>query len=171
MRPPVKDKQSIDNDSVNDKNQALSTVVSKIQNDGNTQRNSVEKNVNQNFKIPVRYGGVTEDIETTDDSFFKGVKRRRTARYYLSGIDSKSTRAAMVSYLESQSVRVTYLRLFKSKHNSRIVSAKLNVDENSADVVEARDFWPEGVNCRRWLSNFEWNQRITDETEDDDKEY
>ena len=61
MRPPVKDKQSIDNDSVNDKNQALSTVVSKIQNDGNTQRKSVEKTLNQYLKISVRYGGVTED--------------------------------------------------------------------------------------------------------------
>ena len=47
---------------------------------------------NDEYKIPVRIQGTTEEIKSTNDDFFVGVSRKRSARFSLSGIDSKSTR-------------------------------------------------------------------------------
>ncbi|CAC5405418.1 unnamed protein product [Mytilus coruscus] len=108
------------------------------------------------YKIPVRLDGITEDIDTSpadsDENFFTGVKRKRTARYYLSGINPKSTRSGILAYLEKVNVHVTYLRLFNPKHSAQRLSAKLNVVENCADSIESHNFWPDGVQCRKWLS-------------------
>ncbi|CAG2220218.1 unnamed protein product [Mytilus edulis] len=111
------------------------------------------------FKIPVRLQGATAAVQSTDDNFFTGVSRKRSARYYLSGIDSKSTRSGIMTYLESRDVQVTYLRLFQSRNSLRYVSAKLNVSENCANIIEGENFWPIGVRCRCWLSNQAWYQR------------
>ena len=46
---------------------------------------------NDEYKIPVRIQRTTEDIKSTNDVFFVGVSRKRSVRFYLSGIDSKST--------------------------------------------------------------------------------
>lgn len=62
---------------------------------------------------------------------------------------------------------MTYLRLFNPKHSAQRVSAKLNVVENCADYVESHNFWPDGVQCRKWLSNYEWNHRFSNETENE----
>jgi predicted RNase H-like nuclease (RuvC/YqgF family) len=50
---------------------------------------------NDEYKIPVRIQGTTEDIKSTNDDIFVGVSRKRSARFYLSGIDSKSTRTGI----------------------------------------------------------------------------
>ena len=44
---------------------------------------------------------------------FIGVTRKWTSRYHLSGIDPKSTRYGIISFLEKRNVQVTYFRLFK----------------------------------------------------------
>ncbi|CAC5396962.1 unnamed protein product [Mytilus coruscus] len=118
------------------------------------------------YRIPVRLQGSTAAVQSTDDNFFTGVTRKRSTRYYLSGIDSKSTRSGIMSYLESRNVQVTYLRLFQSRNSSRYMSAKLNVAENCANIVESENFWPINVYCRRWLSNQEWYQRVSESTSD-----
>ena len=39
---------------------------------------------NDEYKIPVRIQGTTEDIKSTNDDFFVGVSRKRSARFSLS---------------------------------------------------------------------------------------
>lgn len=112
-------------------------------------------------KIPVRVQGVTENLKLADDNFFTGVSKRKTARYYLSNINSKSTRQGILHHLEKNNVQVTYLRIFKQRDH-RFVSAKLNVVDDDSNVVEAQDFWPAGVHCRYWYSNKEWQEQCSD---------
>ena len=110
----------------------------------------------ESFRIPVRVHGLTADIQPTDEDLFTGVTRKRTARYYLSGINSKSTRTGIVKYLEQRGVHVTYLRLFNSSNYSRFISAKLNISDDCKHLIDTENFWPIGVHCRKWMSNSEW---------------
>ncbi|CAG2232272.1 unnamed protein product [Mytilus edulis] len=166
-RSPVTCKQNIEKRYSNGINNSdnvtgLPYKTHETQNEGN--RDISKPNTeNITYKIPVRLEGVTSHVETTNENFFTGVTKNRTARYYLSGIDSKSTRAGILSYLETKNVHVTYLRLFSTRNNDRRISAKLNIAENCAEIVETENFWPKGVYCRKWLSNREWNQRFTDD--------
>ncbi|CAG2223403.1 unnamed protein product [Mytilus edulis] len=166
-RSPVTCKQNIEKRYSNgidnsDNVTGLPYKTHETQNEGN--RDISKPNTeNITYKIPVRLEGVTSHVETTNENFFTGVTKNRTARYYLSGIDSKSTRAGILSYLETKNVHVTYLRLFSTRNNDRRISAKLNIAENCAEIVETENFWPKGVYCRKWLSNREWNQRFTDD--------
>lgn len=108
------------------------------------------------FNIPTRVGGATSEIKSVDENFFTGVTRKRTARYYLSGIDARSTHSGLKHYLESRNIHVTYLKLFSRRENARSISAKLNVAAQCADEIEADGFWLDGIYCRRWYSNKEW---------------
>jgi hypothetical protein len=63
------------------------------------------------YRIPVRLKGETGNIVTTNDDFFTCVTKKRAARYYVSGIDPKSTRSGIITYLEQRDVHVTFLRL------------------------------------------------------------
>ncbi|CAG2248803.1 unnamed protein product [Mytilus edulis] len=172
---PVTDLPSEVNKSTNGNISPLSTPKSYTNTHLDSHKDNglreIDKQLNTTYKIPVRLDGVTENIDTSpadsDENFFTGVKRKRTARYYLSGINPKSTRSGILAYLEKENVHVTYLRLFNPKHSAQRVSAKLNVVENCADYVEAHNFWPDGVQCRKWLSNYEWNHRFSNETENE----
>ena len=99
--------------------------------DGPERQKSVmcDTNLSQNitYRISVRLKGETENLFTTNDDFFTGVTKKRTARYYVSGIDPKSTRSGIITYLEQRDVHVTFLRLFNTKHNLYRTAAKLNV--------------------------------------------
>jgi hypothetical protein len=112
--------------------------------DGPERQKSVmcDTNLSQNitYRISVRLKGETENLFTTNDDFFTGVTKKRTARYYVSGIDPKSTRSGIITYLEQRDVHVTFLRLFNTKHNSYRTAAKLNVSESSASIVESPNF-------------------------------
>jgi hypothetical protein len=112
--------------------------------DGPERQKSVmcDTNLSQNitYRTSVRLKGETENLFTTNDDFFTGVTKKRTARYYVSGIDPKSTRSGIITYLEQRDVHVTFLRLFNTKHNSYRTAAKLNVSESSASIVESPNF-------------------------------
>ncbi|VDI54683.1 Hypothetical predicted protein [Mytilus galloprovincialis] len=149
---PVTDLQSEVNKSTNGNISPLSTPKSYTNTHSDSHKDNglreIDKQLSTTYKIPVRLDGVTENIDTSpadsDENFFTGVKRKRTARYYLSGINPKSTRSGILAYLEKENVHVTYLRLFNTKHSAQRVSAKLNVVENCADYVESHNFWPDG---------------------------
>ena len=49
------------------------------------------------YRIPVRLKGETQNIVTTNDDFFTGVTKKRTARYYVFGIDPKSTMSDIIT--------------------------------------------------------------------------
>ena len=114
------------------------------------------------FRIPVRMQGTTEELKSSDDDFFTGFTRKRSLRYYLSGIGVKSTRSGIMSYLEKKGVRATYLRIFQQRERARFLSAKLNVSDECASIVETDNFWPPGVLCRKWISNRDWYRRYNE---------
>lgn len=73
-----------------------------------------------------------------------------------------------MSFLEKEKVHVTFLRIFQQR-NGRFISAKiLNVSEECSSIVEKENFWPPGVNCRRWISNKDWHNRISEVSSDTD---
>ncbi|VDI60859.1 Hypothetical predicted protein [Mytilus galloprovincialis] len=114
------------------------------------------------FKIPVRLQGATAAVQSTDEYFLTGVSPKRSARYYFSGINSKSTCSEIMTYIESRNVQVTYLRLFQSRNSLRCVSAKLNVSKHCANINKGEIFGPGGVHCRCWFSNQAWYQRSSE---------
>lgn len=121
----------------------------------------------RHFNIPVRVQGHTAETECTDNNFFSGVKKRKSARFYLSGIESRSTRQGIIEYCEKNKVKVTYCRIFSPRNRQRFLTAKINVTEECAYKLESSDFWPAGVSCREWLNDREWQQKFTDEHDRD----
>lgn len=91
-----------------------------------------------------------------EDDVFTGVTYKKSSRYYISGISKESTRYGIENYIERKGVKVSHLVLFKPKYGGPFLSAKVNVSPQFADTVESSHFWPDGVKCRRWLSNREW---------------
>ena len=39
-----------------------------------------------------------------------------------------------------------------------VSKAKVNVSLEDAHLLESEDFWPEGVQCRRWYSVRQWKE-------------
>lgn len=107
----------------------------------------------------VKYKGdscvITVDEKSSNQpekDIFLGVSYRKTARYYLSGIDKLSTSLGIQNYIQSKGIKITHFVLFKPKPRSRLLSAKLNVPLQHAESIEHHDFWPNGVRCRKWFS-------------------
>lgn len=94
-----------------------------------------------------------------EEDIFIGVTYNKTARYYLSGINKKSTKYGIENYIQDKGVKTTHLMLFKPRYGSSLVTAKVNVPAQFAKIVESPRFWPEGVRCRRWLNNRDWSKK------------
>lgn len=90
-----------------------------------------------------------------EDDVFIGVTYKKSSRCYLSGISNESTRYGIENYIERKGVKVSHLILFKPKYGGPFLSAKVNVSPQFANTIEYPHFWPDGVKCRRWLSNCE----------------
>ncbi|KAK3087070.1 hypothetical protein FSP39_001227 [Pinctada imbricata] len=107
-------------------------------------------------------GGIRENPE----NIFIGVRRFRNARYYLSGIDPKSTKQGIHNYIESKGAKISHLILFKPRSSFARMTAKVNVRPEDADLLDDDDFWPPGVRCRRWLNARAWEERCMRRNED-----
>lgn len=114
----------------------------------------------------VKYKGdscvITVDEKSSNQpekDIFLGVSYRKTARYYLSGIDKLSTSLGIQNYIQSKGIKITHFVLFKPKPRSRLLSAKLNVPLQHAESIEHHDFWPNGVRCRKWFSERQWEEK------------
>lgn len=112
----------------------------------------------QKSKIPAKH----------EENIFIGVTYRKTARYYLSGIDKKSTKSGIANFIECKGVKTTHLMLFTPKYYRSRLSAKVNIPLEFVKTVEAPDFWPEGVRCRRWMSNREWEEKCANQLDKED---
>jgi hypothetical protein len=69
----------------------------------------------------------------------------RTSSFYIGNIDQKSTKSGTVHYIESKGA------IFSGR-NGRF-AAKINVDNEHAELLEQPDFWSHNVRCRKWMSN------------------
>lgn len=132
-------------------------------------RNSIGASTTNTTARAVKYNGdaciVTIDRHSRkenprhEDDVFIGMTYKKSSRYYLSGIYKESTRYGIENYIERKGVKVSHLILFKPKYGGPFLSAKVNVSPQFANTVESPHFWPDGVKCRRWLSNREWEHK------------
>jgi chromosome segregation ATPase len=106
-------------------------------------------------------------INNRDEDIFEGVSYKRNARYYIAGIGPRSTQNGLVNFLKDREISVTHCVFFKQKHPGSRRNAKINVSLRDAQTIESPGFWPNGISCRRWLSNKQWEIKIANEQEQD----
>lgn len=133
------------------------------------QKNSIEDVPSStNYKIPVRVNQITSELQELNkerecNNIFVGVTRKQRLRgFSIGNIDSKSTKAGIVHYVENKGVKVNRIALFNGRNNT--LSAKINVENTNASLLEQKGFWPANVFCRRWMSNTKWQKRFERET-------
>lgn len=51
------------------------------------------------------------------------------------------------------------------------MTAKINVPPEDAELLESRGFWPEGVICRRWMSQRAWKEKIEADNQREDRDH
>ena len=76
-----------------------------------------------------------------DPDGFTGVnrKRKRTKKYFLSGIHESVNEGQIRSYLEQKKVTPIYISLFRSRRNGTC-SAKVHIPSSMCPLVQADDF-------------------------------
>ena len=87
--------------------------------------------------------------EVKSVSRFKGVVRRQSKKYFISGIDMDSDEASIRDFLEENDVVCSKITLFENK-NRDALSGQLIIWEEHAERVEAEYFWPNGDVIRPW---------------------
>lgn len=74
--------------------------------------------------------------------------------------------------------KVTHFNLFKPKYPGASMTAKINISPDETELLESRHIWPEGVSCRKQMSQRAWKEKIEsknqreeeDEQNDDDED-
>ncbi|KAK3083869.1 hypothetical protein FSP39_004367 [Pinctada imbricata] len=148
-------------DRPSDRDHASDNSVFEIPNHGDQQRSPISNTANSKQRQNVSLVQVPE-VETTADAgnedFFRGVHTYRKVRFHLSKIDRRSSKDAILNYVERKGVKVTHIRMFTPRSERSQLTAKINVLIEHAQIVESRNFWPKGVKCRRWLSRRQWDR-------------
>jgi hypothetical protein len=97
-----------------------------------TNRTSPERSVKYNRST----GQITVDkpriVRKTDSkhqhtNVFRGVRYKKAARYFLSGINKESTYEGIANFVENKGVQITHLALFKPRGRYSFRTAKINV--------------------------------------------
>lgn len=94
-----------------------------------------------------------------EENIFIGVIYWNIVRYYLLGIDKKFIKFGIVNFIECKGVKIIYLMLFILKYYWFCLFVKVNILLEFVKIVEVFDFWFEGVWCRWWMSNREWEEK------------
>ena len=87
--------------------------------------------------------------EVKSVSRFKGVVRKQSKKYFISGIDMNSDEASIRDFLEENDVVCSKITLSENR-NRDALSGQLIIWEEHAERVEAEYFWPNGVVLRPW---------------------
>ena len=87
--------------------------------------------------------------EVKSVSRFKGVVRKQSKKYFISGIDMNSDETSIRDFLEENDVVCSKITLFENR-NRDALSGQLIIWEEHAERVEAEYFWPNGVVLRPW---------------------
>ena len=70
-------------------------------------------------------------------SVFRGVSKHKVARYYVVGIDKRSTEAGLREFLTKNGVNLTFVRFF-NRENRKTASAQINVILEHRDIVNVK---------------------------------
>lgn len=90
---------------------------------------------------------------TDNDEDFLQYVRRRTKRFYVGGFKPNITEAKLAKYVSDKGPTVTKVSIFRNK-KFRSTVVRVNVEDNHMADLLVNDpyFWPEGIQCRPWLS-------------------
>ena len=73
-------------------------------------------------------------------------------------------RHVIAKYIKKRArgIKVTWIRIWKSRRNPNSAVIRLNVEDNDqANLLERRSFWPRGVTCRPWRDNNDRDDRYS----------
>ena len=86
-----------------------------------------------------------------DADGFIGVDRRRkrTKKFFISGIHERVKESQILSYLEQRNITPTHISLFQSQRRGTR-SAKIHIPSLMESLVQTESFWPKFVKCRLW---------------------
>ena len=98
-----------------------------------------------------------------DADGFIGVDRRRkrTKKFFISGIHESVKESQILSYLEQRNITPTHISLFRSqRRGTRSASAKIHIPSLMGSLVQTESFWPKFVKCRLWQSKTVRNSTV-----------
>ena len=92
--------------------------------------------------------------ETDSNEDFLQYVRRRTKRFYVGGFKPSITKAKLAKYVGDKGPTVTKVSVFRNKKYKTTV-VRINIEDNEMANLLVNDpyFWPDGMQCRPWLSH------------------
>ena len=118
---------------------------------------------NDNYKSTDTYSN--EHNHSAEQPRFEGIIRRKTIRYYIGNIGSKSNRTGLIQFLKEYGIEPVGVRIIET--NRGHLSAKITVFAADKYTIESCISWPKKTYCRRWYGVEQWNTR----TENDNYDY
>ena len=92
----------------------------------------------------------TKEMSCDPDGFI-GVerKRRKTKKFFLTGIAENVNENQILSYLNKKNIIPTYISIFPSRRRG-VLSSKIHVPSAASSLVQEENFWPKYVTCKPW---------------------
>jgi hypothetical protein len=89
---------------------------------------------------------------------FKGVIRKRSKSYLITGIDLDSDQEGLEMFLEELGVTFKTAKFLNTRRVD-CQSAQIVVSEDQFALIENPRTWPEGISCRPWLKYSDYRNR------------
>lgn len=88
---------------------------------------------------------------SSDSDGFIGVerKRRKTRKFFLTGIAENVNENQILSYLNDRNIVPTYISIFPSRRRGTL-SSRIHVPSAASSLVLDDNFWPKFVVCKPW---------------------
>ena len=106
---------------------------------------------NKHKSISQKSSCKTKEMSCDPDGFI-GVerKRRKTKKFFLTGIAENVNENQILSYLNKKNIIPTYISIFPSRRRG-VLSSKIHVPSAASSLVQEENFWPKYVICK-WLT-------------------
>ena len=76
-------------------------------------------------------------------------KRKRSKRFFLSGIDENVKESQICPYLAEKNIVLSKVSMFQSKRRGTI-SVKIHIPSDFSSLVLSENFWPKFICCKLW---------------------
>ena len=105
---------------------------------------------NKHKSISQKSSCKTKEMSCDPDGFI-GVerKRRKTKKFFLTGIAENVNENQILSYLNKKNIIPTYISIFPSRRRG-VLSSKIHVPSAASSLVQEENFWPKYVTCKPW---------------------
>ena len=105
---------------------------------------------NKHKSISQKSSCKTKEMSCDPDGFI-GVerKRRKTKKFFLTGIAENVNENQILCYLNKKNIIPTYISIFPSRRRG-VLSSKIHVPSVASSLVQEENFWPKYVTCKPW---------------------